>query len=165
VSGDFVAENNCGSSLPAEASCAIRVAFNPSAKGVRTGRVTITDDAADSPQIIKLKGTGTVVQLSPLALNFGHQIVGTTSDPLTATVTNISSEDLHIFGIALGGANFGDFAETTTCGSRLAAGGSCTIDVTFTPGARGDRHASLKIVDDGGASPQAVPLAGTGVRR
>ena len=100
-----------------------------------------------------------------MALDFGHQIVGTTSDPQTATVTNISSEDLHISGIGLGGANFGDFAETTTCRSRLAAGGSCTIDVTFTPGARGERHASLKILDDGGASPQVVPLAGTAVPR
>jgi hypothetical protein len=165
ASGDFLQENNCGSSVPAGESCTIRVAFKPSAKGVRTGIVTITDDAVNNPQTIKLKGTGTVVQVSPSALDFGDQIVGTTSDPLTATVTNIGSEDLHIFGIGIGGANFGDFAETTTCGSRLAAGGSCTIDVTFTPGERGDRHASLKIVDDGGASPQAVPLAGTGVPR
>ena len=143
----------------------IRVAFSPSAKGVRTGTVTITDDAANSPQTIALTGTGTVVQVSPSALDFGDQVVGTTSDPLTATITNISSEDLHISGVGISGANFGDFAETTTCRSRLAAGGSCTIDVTFTPGARGDRHASLKIVDDGGGSPQAVPLAGTGVPR
>jgi hypothetical protein len=129
------------------------------------GNVTITDNAAGSPQTIKLKGTGTVVQLLPSALNFGQQIVGTTSDPLTATVTNIGSEDLHIFGIAISGANFGDFAETTTCGARLAPGGSCTIDVTFTPSATGHRNASLKMVDDGGASPQAVPLTGTGVPR
>jgi hypothetical protein len=163
ASGDFLQNNTCGSSVPAGASCTIKVAFRPSAKGVRTGSVTITDDAADSPQTIALTGTGTVVQVSPLALDFGNQIVGTTSDPQTATITNISSEDLHISQIGLGGANFGDFAATTTCGSKLVAGGSCTIDVTFTPGARGDRHASLKIVDDGGASPQAVPLTGTGV--
>ena len=165
ASGDFLQKNNCGSSLPAGASCTIKVAFKPSAKGVRTGTVTITDDAADSPQTIALTGTGTVVQVSPSALDFGDQIVGTTSDPQTATITNIGSEDLRIFGVGISGPNFGDFAATTTCGSRLAAGGSCTIDVTFTPGARGDRHASLKIVDDGGASPQAVPLAGTGVPR
>jgi hypothetical protein len=165
ASGDFLQKNNCGSSLAPGESCTIKVAFRPSEKGDRTGSVTITDNAGDSPQMIALTGIGTVVQLSPSALNFGNQIVGTTSDPLTATVTNIGSEDLHIFGVGLGGANFGDFAETTTCGSRLAAGGSCTIDVTFTPGARGHRHASLKIVDDGGASPQTVPLAGTGVPR
>ena len=163
ASGDFLQKNNCGSSVPAGESCTIKVAFKPSAKGVRTGTVTITDDAADSPQTIALTGTGTVVQVSPLALDFGDQIVGTTSDPQTATITNISNEVLRIFGVGISGPNFGDFAATTTCGSKLAAGGSCTIDVTFTPGARGDRHASLKIVDDGGASPQAVPLRGTGV--
>jgi hypothetical protein len=163
ASGDFLAKDNCGSSLPAGASCTINVAFSPSAKGVRTGSVTITDDAANSPQTIKLTGTGTIVQLSPSALDFGNQIVGTTSDPQTTTVTNIGSEDLHISGIARGGANFGDFAETTTCGSNLAAGGSCTIDITFTPSVKGHRHAKLLMFDDGGGSPQSVPLKGTGV--
>ena len=162
---DFLQKNNCGSSLPAGASCTIRVAFRPSAKGVRTGSVTITDDAANSPQTIALTGTGTVVQVSPSALDFGDQTVGTTSDPQTATITNTGSAELRIFGVGISGPNWGDFAATSTCGSRLAPGGSCTIDVTFTPGARGHRHASLKIVDDGGASPQAVPLAGTGVPR
>jgi hypothetical protein len=125
--------------------------------------VTITDDAADSPQTIKLTGTGTIVQVSPSALDFGNQIVGTTSDPQTATITNISSEDLHISGIALGGPNFGDFAETTTCGSNLAAGGSCTIDITFTPTAKGRKRANLWIRDDGGGGQQTVPLTGTGI--
>jgi len=163
ASGDFLQKNDCGSSVPAGESCTIKVAFKPSAKGVRTGTVTITDDAANSPQTIALTGTGTVVQVSPLALDFSDQIVGTTSDPQTATITNISNEVLRIFGVGIIGPNFGDFAATTTCGSKLAAGGSCTIDVTFTPGARGDRHASLKIVDDGGGSPQAVSLRGTGI--
>src|SRR5206468_1233709 len=74
ASGDFLQNNTCGSSLPAGASCTIKVAFRPSAKGFRTGSVTITDDAADSPQTIKLTGTGTVVQLSPSVLGFGDQI-------------------------------------------------------------------------------------------
>ena len=117
--------------------------------------MTITDDAADSPQTIKLTGTGTVVQVSPSALNFGDQIVGTTSDPQTVTVMNINTEDLHISEVGLGGANFGDFAETTTCGSILPAGGSCTINVTFTPSVKGHRQGKLLIFDDGGGSPQS----------
>jgi hypothetical protein len=163
ASGDFVQKNNCGSSLTPGASCTIKVAFGPSTKGIRTGNVTITDNAADSPQTIALTGTGTVVQASPSGLDFGDQVVGTTSDSQTATITNTGRAVLRIFGVGISGPNFGDFAATTTCGSRLAAGGSCTIDVTFTPGARGDRHADLKIADDGGASPQAVSLTGTGV--
>src|SRR5205823_3669811 len=49
ASADFLQNNTCGSSLPPGASCTIKVAFRPSAKGFRTGSVTITDDAADSP--------------------------------------------------------------------------------------------------------------------
>ena len=140
ASADFLQKNNCGSSLPAGASCTIKVAFNPSAEGVLTGSVMITDDAANSPQTIPLTGIGTVVQVTPPALNFGDQTVGTTSDPQTATITNTGSTDLHIAGVAIRGTNFGDFAETTTCGTKLAAGGSCAVNVTFTPTAKGDRH-------------------------
>src|SRR5262249_10932139 len=88
ASGDFEAIDNCGSSLPPGESCTIRVAFSPSDKGVRSGAVTIPDDAADSPQTIALTGTGTVVQLSPINLNFGNQRVGTISPPHTVTLTN-----------------------------------------------------------------------------
>jgi hypothetical protein len=35
--------------------------------------------------------------------------------------------------------------------------------VTFTPAATGARSASLLISDDGGGSPQAVALTGTGI--
>src|SRR5439155_2204713 len=91
ASGDFVQNNNCGSSLPAGESCTIRVAFSPSDKGGRSGAVTITDDAANSPQTITLTGTGTVVQLSPTKLNFGNQRVGTISPPQTVRLTNIGS--------------------------------------------------------------------------
>src|SRR5262249_26640145 len=88
VSGDFEVIDNCGSSLPAGESCTIRVAFSPSDKGVRSGGVTITDDAANSPQTIALTGTGTVVKLSPTSLDFGDQRVRTISPPQTVRLTN-----------------------------------------------------------------------------
>jgi hypothetical protein len=44
----------------------------------------------------------------------------------------------------------------------VAAKGSCTITVTFTPSATGARSATVSVVDNAGASPQTVPLAGTG---
>jgi len=40
------------------ASCLIKVSFTPTQTGLRTGAVTITDNAADSPQSIALSGTG-----------------------------------------------------------------------------------------------------------
>ena len=58
VSGDFAQTNACGSSLAPGASCAIRVTFTPTATGTRTGTLTVTDDAAGSPHVVQLSGTG-----------------------------------------------------------------------------------------------------------
>ena len=49
-----------------------------------------------------------------------------------------------------------------TCGPSLAAGATCTVSVEFDPTATGARSAQLQFNDDGGGSPQAVTLTGTG---
>ena len=162
ASGDFLQRNNCGSSLPAGESCTIRIAFKPTDKGIRTGDVTITDDAANSPQVIALTGTGTFVQLTPSSLDFGGQRVGTISRPQTVTLTNTGSTSLSIRGIGIVGNNFSDFIETTTCGSSVPAHTSCTIDVRFKPAATGPRTASIKMQHDGGGD-QPVKLTGIAV--
>jgi hypothetical protein len=59
ASGDFSQTNNCGSSLPIGRSCHIYIVFTPTEDGLRTGSITITDDAPESPQVIALSGTGT----------------------------------------------------------------------------------------------------------
>jgi hypothetical protein len=58
ASGDFSETNNCGTSLAPSASCTVNVTFAPTASGSRTGILTITDNAPDSPQTVALSGTG-----------------------------------------------------------------------------------------------------------
>ncbi|MGB9072068.1 MAG: choice-of-anchor D domain-containing protein [Terriglobales bacterium] len=48
----------CGSTVAAGKSCVFKVTFTPTQKGLRTGNVTITDNAPDSPQSVALSGTG-----------------------------------------------------------------------------------------------------------
>jgi hypothetical protein len=122
----------------------------------------ITDTAANSPQVIALTGTGTVVQLTPTSVNFGEQRVGTVSHPQSVTLTNTGSTPLSIRGIGIVGRNFSDFIETTTCGSSVPANSSCEIDVRFAPSDAGTRTASMKVQHDGGGE-QPVKLRGTGV--
>ena len=57
--GDFAQANTCGSSLAANAKCAIRVTFTPTAKGNRTAIIHVADSDRTSPQKIDLTGTGT----------------------------------------------------------------------------------------------------------
>jgi hypothetical protein len=111
---------------------------------------------------IRYVGTGTIVKVSPLSINFGSQAVGTTSPAVPVTLSNKRNVTLNISAIQVTGANAGDFAQTNNCGNSLPAGESCKIKVTFTPTAQGARSADLSITDDGGGSPQIVPLAGTG---
>ncbi len=47
-----------GGAVAASASCEIKVTFTPTQTGARTGAVTFTDNAANSPQQLPLSGTG-----------------------------------------------------------------------------------------------------------
>jgi hypothetical protein len=101
----------------------------------------------------------TTATVSPSSLTFNGQTVQTTSTPQTVTLANSGSAAMTISSIAPSG----DFAQTNTCGTGVAAGANCTIAVTFTPTASGQRTGTLTIADNATGSPQTVPLSGSGV--
>ncbi len=152
-----------GVTVTPNGSCTVSVTFTPTASGPRKSSVSITDNAQGSPQTLILTAVGTAASFSPPSANFGGQNVGTSSAPHSVTLTNQGSAPMNLWQIALSGANAGDFSETTTCGGSLGASLSCTLTVTFTPTSTGPRTASLLFSDDGGGSPQAVALSGTGM--
>jgi hypothetical protein len=154
ASGDFSQTNTCGSSLAAEASCTISVTFKPTQRATRTGTLSITDNAAGSPQTVSLTGTGTVVEFNPASLSFG-----TVGKTLTTTLSNTGSTALSISSITITGST--DFSQTNTCGASVAAGGSCTITTTFRPLGIGGFAGDVSVIDSGGGSPQQVPLSGS----
>jgi len=161
VSGDFAQINTCGSLVLGGASCTLSVTFSPIARGSRTGIIVISDDAAGSPQTISLAGKGIspVVTLSSSSLTFSPGPLNTTSPAQTVTLTNTGLDPLTINGIIASG----DFAESNSCGSSVAASANCTISVTFTATLAGTRNGLLTIVDNAAGSPHVVQLSGTGV--
>jgi hypothetical protein len=162
VTGSFTQTNTCGTSVGSGGSCEFSVKFEPTKSGTLAGSVSITDDASGSPQEITLTGTGTDVQLAPTSLSFGNQPVGKKSVAQKITLSNKASVAVSITGISITGTDKGDFAQTNTCGKSVAAGASCSIEVTFEPAADGKRTADVSIIDNGGGSPQTVGLSGTG---
>ena len=64
-SGDFSQTNTCGTTVNAGANCTISVTFKPTAAGMRTGTLSISDNAAGSPQSVALSGTGQDFSFSP----------------------------------------------------------------------------------------------------
>lgn len=56
ATGDFAQTSSCGNSLAAGASCNINVTFTPTAAGLRTGTLTVNDNAPGSPRSVSLSG-------------------------------------------------------------------------------------------------------------
>jgi Abnormal spindle-like microcephaly-assoc'd, ASPM-SPD-2-Hydin/Cep192 domain 4 len=162
-STEFTQTNTCGTSVAAGASCTITPTFKPTAAGLVSGTITITDSASNSPQTITLSGTGELpVVLNPANLSFGTVKVGTTSAAKTIVMTNNLKNTLSITSITLTGVHPLDYAETNNCGTSLASKATCAISVTFTPKATGVRPASLSVADSANTSPQVAKLGGTG---
>jgi phospholipase C len=89
--------------------------------------------------------------------NLGLGIVGKT---MTSTLNfmNRSGSSLTISGIAASG----DVSQTNTCPATLAKGSTCSITVSFSPKASGNRTGTIRITDNDPSSPQMVGLTGTG---
>jgi len=167
--GDFAQASTCPASLAAGSNCTVNVIFKPAATGSRSAFLTFTDTAANyNAESVGLFGTGiqtsSTVTLSPGSLTFSAQNEGVTSPAQIATLTNNGSTALAISRIDTEGGDYYDFAETSNCGSSLAAGASCTISVTFLPAGVGLRTASLCVYDGPtGTSEQVASLNGTGL--
>jgi hypothetical protein len=102
-----------------------------------------------------------VVSVTPASVTFPAQTVGTTSVAQPVVLTNTGTGSLTGIAIALVGANAASFAESNSCGATLAAGTSCTINVTFSPAAVGTASASLAITDNAGTQSAALSGSGT----
>jgi Abnormal spindle-like microcephaly-assoc'd, ASPM-SPD-2-Hydin len=163
---------SCGAasgSLAASASCTFTVTFTPAATGSRSTTLSVSYSGGDgaSPQTSALSGTGTSsgsVTVSPTSQSCGSSIVGIAATCATFTLSNTTASTVTSIVVTFVGTNSGDFSDTGgTCGSSLAASTSCTIIVTFTPGATGSRSGTLNIADSASSSPQQSSLTGTGV--
>jgi hypothetical protein len=144
---DFTLTNGCPSSLKAGRKCTLSVTFDPIAIGPRTAAVTNA-----GATLVPLTGAATQVQLSPAELIFNSQ----SANPQTVTLTNVGASKLKFVGPGIKVTGPFEGSETNTCASTLGGGQSCTITVEYTSGYGGE----ILVYDNGGASPQVVPIRG-----
>lgn len=101
----------------------------------------------------------TTAQAAPGSVSFADQAVGTLSSAKTVTVTNTGNLGLTVSGLLPSG----DFAETDNCSnSTIAAGGSCSIEVTFAPATTGSLIGQIVVSANVYGGQFAISLSGTG---
>jgi hypothetical protein len=164
--GDFAidaATSTCGASLAPGTKCLLMVTFTPTALGDRVGQLTITHDAAGSPQTVALSGKGVPGQLTfiPSSLKFADHPVNESGRWAELVVHNPNPVPVPISGINLSGVDFS--IAQRTCGTTLAGNADCTIALDFRPLAVGGRKGVLRIAALTKKSPKAVKVKGKGV--
>jgi len=157
-----------GRPVPVGQSCVVQIALTPAAAGARTATLSVaqqdgTWDAPSSTATLTANGVNGELSASPSTLDFGSVTIGTTSSARSFTVTNDGSLPTTIGTVLVSGGEASEFplAGGTCAGATLAAGGTCTVSVSFKPGGTGERDASMDVAGSGGAAV-SVALAGTG---
>jgi len=102
------------------------------------------------------------VNLSPASLNFGN-VSRNNKQTKTETLSNTGTGALVNLSWSITGTNASQFSiSSTTCGTTLNAGASCTFSITFAPTVTGNLTANLRLTDSATNSPQNVTLSGSG---
>lgn len=164
-SNEFLAVNFCPRSLPAGKSCTMTVTFVAGPFYTpQTANLTICDNAAGSPQSVPLSATviDPVASFNPTYLNLGTVKTLSGSSTKSIAVTSSGGTALSITNVSITGADAGDFTETNSCIGTFNPKAPCSINVTFTPKAKGSRTATLVVTDNAQRSSQSIPLLGTG---
>ncbi len=165
ITGDYAIQSTtCGATLAPATSCAVNVAFTPTARGDRQGQLTIPGDGAEASAVTTLDGNGVTpgkVAFSPPSLSFGN-VATDANATLSATVTNSGDTTVHFSAIAASG-DYAVSGGTCTANTTLPAAATCTVQVTFTPSTKGSSTGTLTIANDGSPASASEPLTGTGI--
>jgi hypothetical protein len=164
TTGDFaIASNTCGTGIAAGAKCTVGVTFSPTAVGARTGALTFSDNADNSPQSVSLTGTGDApVTVSPASLTFAGQPSGTISAAQTVTLTNPLNTSVTV-STPVVTEGFAVVVASNTCRGSVGHGHTCKVGVVFAPTAIGSYAGALTFSFNAFGSPIVVPLSGTGL--
>lgn len=152
--------------LAGGASCTAQVRFTPTAPGTRSSTLTATP-AGGTASTAALQGTGlrpATLQGSVPTYTFAPIELGQQTAAYDWTVRNVGDVPSGAVSVRLDGGNAADFSQSNTCSGTLAPDAGCTVTLRLTPGAGGQRQATVTAsATPGGAA--SVAITGTGQAR
>ena len=161
-----IATNTCTAAIPGGSACTLVVKFAPTMTGVKAATLTIGASPGGAA-VSTLTGAGIApgaLSISPASQDFGAVLQGMTgASPVTFTITNTGGAPSGTLGtrlLPLAGSSFN--VVTDSCTGVLAAGGTCTVSVRFSPASAGPKTATLEVSGNpGGTAP--ANLTGVGL--
>jgi hypothetical protein len=162
ASAGFTA-SGCVTTLMPNNYCFINATFSPTATGVITGAITITDTATGSPHLLSVQGNSVAatpaVSVTPPGLSFTPRLMGTTSSNSSLSLVNRTGSPLTVASVSA----TGDYAVTNNGCSVVSNNSSCTVTLAFIPTATGTRSGTLTFTHNGPNGQSIVNLGGYGI--
>jgi len=146
--------------LSAGQSTTIRVTFAPSAPAQHRGSLAVETSAGEQSVSLRGQGIEPTADIDPETVDFGQQTIGasvTQTVTLTAGATAVEVDSLTIAGPAASEFDLGETPET------IPAGGTASVDVTYSPDVTGSHSATLELTDVTGAVDLSAALDGAAV--
>ena len=169
----FVVDATCttGMTLSAGQSCTAVVRFAPSVAGQESGGLWLRNTTSAPTQLVTFYGRGTGAAAGSSSLGFAPPLLQFPDTAAGASASvglelrNLGAADITLTALVLNGPAAHDFYGTGDCvvGGTIPAGGSCHLDMVFTPQALGPRVANLNVDAPELASLAILRLAGNGV--
>lgn len=131
------------------------------------GPVTVTSNTAVllvSPLAqLQVEYPGATVLADGGDIDFGNALVSGTDGPFTVTLRNTGNIDLTDLVVTKSGTHAAQFTVGALGATTVAAGGTTTFTVSFSPTSTGAKTAALSITSNDETSPFSIDLLGTGV--
>ena len=133
---EFSLTTTCGATVANTGTCTISVTFSPGSVGAKVATLSVTDDAANSPQTLALSGTGTVTSqtiskvfgAASVPLNGSTSLTFTIANPSASlALTGVSFTDSLPAGLAVGNT---PNVITTCTGTITAVAGASSVSLT-----------------------------------
>jgi hypothetical protein len=102
------------------------------------------------------------VTLTPTSLAFPTTKAGTVSGTKTVVLKNTGTTTFYIYSMVIDGTAKASYKLQSTCGTAVAPGVSCNLNVAFAPTAVGGASAYIDIAADNPVGTKTIVLSGTG---
>jgi hypothetical protein len=139
----FAQSNNCSSTVAAGGSCNISVTFSPANAANYSATVSVTDDAAGSPQTVSLSGTGVGFTITAPAA--AQTILPAHTAAYTITVTSQNGTFSNPVALGASGLPAGaaaSFAPASVTPGSSSTTSTLTIQVPWASASNGSENGS-----------------------
>ena len=151
-----------GAPVPPGGDCTVRLTFTPSEPGPVEATLTVAESGFQAVSVsTKVRGAGgdPMLRTNPAGQALGSVVVGQSSPEFLFDVENVSLVPTSVASVRVVGPNPEDFViSSNSCEQRsLNPRSTCSVGITFTPTASGQRSAVIEVATPTGQYTVMVP--------